>query len=87
MELKFAHSHKALLLRKALQEDSSRELFLQFLSTRNTSDSKLVADVEFWLEVQRFKVIITWKTVCAEQTKQTADSCFGPVGAHVCATS
>ena len=64
MELKFAHSHKALLLRKALQEDSSRDLFLQFLSIRNTSDGKLVTDVEFWLEVQRFKVIICHFVEC-----------------------
>ena len=57
LEQKFAHSHEALMLRKALQTESTREFFLLFLSVRETSDTNCVADVEFWLEVQRFKVV------------------------------
>ena len=55
-DLRFAQSHEALLLRKALQNESSQEIFLSFLSVGRTSGSNCKADVEFWLEVQRFKV-------------------------------
>ena len=58
LELKFAHSHEALMLRKALQCVTSRGLFLSFLSVRGTSDTHPIADVEFWLEVQRYKVCV-----------------------------
>ena len=65
--MKFAHSHEALLLRKALQTDSSRELFVSFLSVRGTSDTNCISDVDFWLEVQRSKVmeaVCVYVSVC-----------------------
>jgi hypothetical protein len=71
-DLRFAQSHEALLLRKALQKESSRELFLSFLSFRGTSDTNCRADVEFWLEVQRYKGIChshTNKIVLSDKLK------------------
>ena len=57
----FSHSREALLLRKTLQDSSAKELFVYYLSLQASSDTHPVEDVEFWLEVQRFKVrTIIW---------------------------
>lgn len=60
-EKSFANSHEAILLRKILQDKKQCGLFLKYLmievlggSTPNVSRPK--NNIEFWVEVQRYKV-------------------------------
>ena len=60
-ERTFANSHEAILFRKFLQDKVQRHLLLRYLTIKQTSQpSSLMSfhkqNIEFWLEVQRYKV-------------------------------
>lgn len=60
-EQTFANSHEAILFRKFLQDRVQRRLLLRYLAIKQTSQpSSLISfhkqNIEFWLEVQRYKV-------------------------------
>ena len=62
-----------------MQTDTIRELFLLFLSVRGTSDTNCVTDVEFWLEVQRYKVLHVHVFICM-YVYSNVHSCLDYVG-------
>ena len=60
-ERTFANSHEAILFRRVLQDKVQRQLLLRYLSIKQTPHSNSLMsfsrqNIEFWLEVQRYKV-------------------------------
>ena len=60
-EQTYANSHEAILFRKFLHDKVQRYLLLRYLTIKQTSEpSSPVSfheqNIEFWLEVQRYKV-------------------------------
>ena len=52
----FANSHEAILLRRVLQDEGSREPFQRYLCIKASPGTHPQEDIQFWLEVQRYKV-------------------------------
>lgn len=59
-ETSFANSHEAITFRKMLHDKYQVDLFLRYLQIRTIGRSSLTnhpkQDVDFWLEVQKYKV-------------------------------
>ena len=55
-EKSFANSHEAILLRRVLQDEGSREPFQRYLCIKASPGTHPREDIQFWLEVQRYKV-------------------------------
>ena len=55
-EKSFANSHEAILLRRVLQDEETREPFQRYLCIKASPGTHPREDIQFWLEVQRYKV-------------------------------
>ena len=55
-EKSFTNSHEAILLRRVLRDEETREPFQRYLCIKASPGTHPQEDIQFWLEVQKYKV-------------------------------